>query len=235
LDHILERLGARWITDGAFRGRMSIGCGASAAIALCMLVAIVAAVVNGTFGGPGLHNSPTGLPGGPQLQGAAIFPTATVAPWAPDVIPPANPVPASQTPIPEPTAIASPTPMWTDGSPTPTGGTGELPTTCNGQVGSTTWGLAPCPQQAGRSGNMTINAPGYANAPINVLVSFGVCAGNASCTYTFLPSQYHLNASGSITLNYTVPAAAGNNTAPVSGMVNIQNGPSFTFAAAPVH
>jgi hypothetical protein len=82
---------------------------------------------------------------------------------------------------------------------------------------------------------MTINAPSYANAPINVLISFGVCTGNASCTYTFLPSQFHLSAIGSITLNYTVPAAAANNSAPVSGMVNIQNGPSFTFAAAPVH
>jgi hypothetical protein len=81
---------------------------------------------------------------------------------------------------------------------------------------------------------MTIHAPSrFANAPVNVLISFGNCT--SPCTYTFTPAQgYKLDGSGSIQISYTVPAVAANNDAPISGMVNIQGGPNFSFEAAPV-
>lgn len=234
IDRTLTRLRDRWETDPAYRSRVSVVGGGAALISLCLLVAIVAVIANSAFGaGPsGTSGAGSTGGGGGPLQGFTTYPTPSLPPWTPGTVPNAAPVPPSQTPIPKPTRATTPTVNANDGTPTPTGG--GFPQTCNGRVGGATWTILPCPQQAGQGGSISISAPKYGNEPINVLISFGVCAGNANCTYTFLPSQYHLDGNGDITLSYTVPAAAANNSAPVSGMVNIQNGPSFSFTAAPV-
>lgn len=239
-DGVIERFRARWETDASYRARVSVTAGAAALIGLCLFAAVVGVIANRAFGGGG-PPSPSSLAqssgGGGQLQGFASYPTPSLPPWTPGTIGGGAPVPASQTPVPKPTSAAKATPTVDpgkgNGTPTPT--SGGLPTTCNGRSGSTTWDISPCPQVAGQGGTLTIHSPGSANAPVNVLISFGVCnPSTVSCTYTFLPSQYSLDGSGNITLSYTVPAAAANNTAPVSGMVNIQGGPSFSYTAAPV-
>jgi hypothetical protein len=236
LDRVVTNFRDHWETDAAYRGRVSVMVGAGALISLCLLVGVVAVIASSMLGGGAPSPASVAQSGhGGQLQGFASFPTPSLAPWTPGTIPGAAPAPASQTPIPKPTSAVTPTPTIDPNSTATTSATGGgLPTTCNGQVGSTTWAITPCPQQAGQGGSMSIHAPGNGNAPINVLISFGVCSGNANCTYTFLPSSNHLDGSGSITLSYTVPAAAAHNSAPVSGMVNIQNGPNFSFTAAPV-
>jgi hypothetical protein len=234
IDKMLAGFRHRWETDAAYRTRMSVIGGAGGLVGLCLLVGVVAVVASGTVGGSGAP-SPASVAqsaNGGQLQGSARFPTPSLPPWTPGVVPAAPVAPISETPVPGPTHVASPTPTDSGGG-TPT--TGGLPTTCNGNVGSTTWNISPCPQVAGQGGSISIHASGSHNQPINVLINFGVCAGNANCTYTFTPAQgYALDSYGNITIPYTVPSAAANNSAPVSGMVNIQNGPSFSFTAAPV-
>ncbi len=234
LDRLADQFRDRWERNPQYRTAVSGGCAALALVFLCVVVAVAATVANASMGsvpssGPALASSSGG---GGNLAGLPIFPTDTVPAWTPGDMPAAPPVPASQTPPPQATQAPTPTALVFQ---TPTGGTGgSLPTTCNGNSGANTWALTPCPQQAGQGGSMTINAPGHAGAPINVIINFGVCANNANCTLLFTPNQFHLDSHSSITLSYTVPSAAANNTAPMSGMIEITNGPSFSYTAAPV-
>jgi hypothetical protein len=230
LDRFVDQFHDRWETNSQYRSMVSGALAATGLLLLCVVVAVAATVANASMGG-GASAGTRGVAvgGNPNLSGLPRFPTATVPGWTPGNVPAAAPAPMSQTPPPQPSQPPTPTPQDL-GTP----GGGGLPTTCNGSSGRDTWALDPCPQLAGQSGTMTINAPGHAGAPINVILNFGVCANNASCTLLFTPTQYALDGKSSITLSYTVPAAAANNTAPISGMIEITNGPSFSFTAAPV-
>jgi hypothetical protein len=237
IDQTVERLQHRWETDERYRTRVSAGCGVAGLVFLCVLAAVVSTVANASMGGP--PSSPrggvfAGAGSGGAIQGNARFPTATVPDWTPGKIPNAGPVPESQTPVPGPTPTVTATPLSQYGTPTGTGTPGSLPTTCNGNSGSATWAFNPCPLVAGQGGTFSARVPGNANSPVNILISFGNCANGANCTLPFLPNQNHLDGNSSITVSFTVPAAAANNTAPVSGMLQVQGGPSFRFAAAPV-
>jgi hypothetical protein len=234
LDQIVERFRDRWETDGQYRTRVSAVAGAATLMFLCTLVAVVSLAANAAFGGAGASNGGGQAPGssGPGQGYAGItFPTPTVPPWTPQGIPNAPPAPNSGTPPPRATKVTTATP---GGYGTPTPG-GIMPTTCNGSSGKATWALNPCPQLAGQSGTLSISAPGHAGAALNVVLSFGVCANNQNCTLLFTPSQgYQLNASATASIPYTVPAAAANNTAPISGMIQVSGGPTMSILAAPV-
>jgi hypothetical protein len=233
LDSMVNGFRERWETNAAFRARMSAVVGAAALVGLCVVMAIAATVANAAFGVGGGSHDPLAYSGnGSGLQGSESFPTETIPPWTPGSIPNAAPAPASQTPPPGPTKVPTPTQsIYVNTTPS----AGNLPTTCNGNSGNNTWAFTPCPLVAGQSGTFTVTVPKYPNTPINVIISFGVCANGANCTLLFTPQQNSLNGSGVFSVSFTVPAAAANNTAPVSGMVQVQNGgPSFSYTAAPV-
>jgi hypothetical protein len=233
LDRAVAGFRDRWETDGQYRTRMSVVVGVGALIFLCIAMAIAATVGNlalgaGNGSGTGGQGSTSGGPNG--VIGVPTFPTATVSPWTPLPLPGGAPAPNSGTPPPSATKVATATP---GDFATPTPG-GPVPTTCNGISGSATWALTPCPQVAGQSGTLAIYVPGHARASLNVIVlNFGICANNANCTFT--PSQsYKLDSSAQASIPYTVPAEAANNTAPISGLINVSNGPSLSILAAPV-
>jgi hypothetical protein len=242
-DAQLARLRHRWETDPRYRARVSVISGSAALLTLCALVAIVATVANAAFAGSNSGSGVVYVSGDATIiAGAPDFPTATIPPWTPGAVPNAQPVPNSGTPMPSPTTPPSPTappttPTVPGATPGPPTGGGPLPTTCNGGAkdGSATWALAPCPQQAGQGGTLTISAPGHAGASLNILINFGVCSGGASCTLLFTPGTYSLDGSGTARIGYTAPAAAASNTVPISGMINIGGGPTLSISAAPVH
>lgn len=236
LDAWLRRFHHRWETDATYRTRASVIAGAAALIAMCAFLAIVATVANAAIqiapgsGGPGASTQ-----GAVNVGGVPIFPTETIAPWTPGTVPYGGVVPASGTPIPQPTTPPTATPSATAAaSPMPTGGTGSVPTTCNGAQGGATWALTPCPQLAGQPGTLTVAAPGHGGASLNILINFGTCPAGSSCTVLYPPGQYSLDASGNASVPYTVPAGAAHSATPISGMVNIANGPSLSISAAPV-
>jgi hypothetical protein len=237
LDTWLRRFHHRWETDAAYRSRASVIAGTTALIAMCAFLAIVASVANAAIQvGPGKGGPASSAQGGAlNLFGVPIFPTETIAPWTPGAIPNGGMVPASGTPVPQPTKATTPTPVVTASvSPAPTGTIGNLPTTCNGAQGGATWALTPCPQVAGQAGTLTVAAPGHGGAALNILISFGTCGGAGSCTIDYPPGQYSLDASGNARVPYTVPAGAAHSATPISGMVNVANGPSLSINAAPV-
>ena len=87
---------------------------------------------------------------------------------------------------------------------------------------NSTWALTPCPQVHAQGGTLTISAPKYPNATLNIVLSFGC----DSCTFLFTPAQgYKLDASGYSSIGYTVPAGAANSIVPISGMINIGAAP----------
>jgi hypothetical protein len=237
LDVMIMRFRDRWETDRQYRAAMSGVLGLITIIVLCSCTGIVSATASSALASAGFGSGygPDGTPvtGVDSLHAPPVFPTDTVPPWTPGTLPAAPPVPNSQTPIPVPTA--TPAPTFVDTTPSAAPG-GSLPTTCNGGSGNAKWALTPCPQRAGQAGTLSISDPSYKGAPLNVLINFGICSGNASCTYLFTPQQgYALDSNGSATISYTVPAAAANNTAPIGGYINIGNpGPTLTINAAPV-
>jgi hypothetical protein len=232
LDRALANFHHRWETDALYRARISAVGGAATLLFLCGLAATISLVANAAFGGAGsAGGSPqTALNGSGAASGLPTFPTGSVPPWTPGTTPNGAPAPNSQTPPPSATKQPTTTPGGFD---TPTPG-GTLPTTCNGSSGRNTWALTPCPQLAGQSGTLTISAPNHPGASLNIVLSFGVCANNQNCTLLFTPDKYSLNASSTATITYTVPAAAANNTAPISGMIQVSGGPTLSILAAPV-
>ncbi|HEV2238090.1 MAG TPA: hypothetical protein VGR57_15625 [Ktedonobacterales bacterium] len=239
LDAWLRRLRHRWETDAAWRGRTSVIAGGSAVIAMCALMAIVASVANAAIQVTPGGDAGTATDGGVVVNGVPIFPTETLAAWTPGTVPNGAVVPASGTSVPQPVATATATPSATpsataETSPVPTGTVGSVPTTCNGAQGTSAWALAPCPQLAGQPGTLTIAAPGHGGASLNILINFGSCPGGGSCTVLYPPGQYSLDASGNATVPYTVPAGAAHSSMPISGMINISNGPTLAISAAPV-
>jgi hypothetical protein len=233
LDLMVERFQHRWETDGQYRTRISAVAGAALLLFLCTLATVFSLVASTAFGfGGGGGSGGGGLSpgsGGPgQAFGAPTFPTGTAPPWTPQNVPNSGPAPNSQTPPPGPTKDRTATPAQFE---TPTPG-GTPPTTCNGNSGRDTWALSPCPQVAGQSGTLSISAPGHAGAALNVTLNFGICANNQNCT---LPNQsYQLDSNATATIQYTVPAAAAHNTAPISGSIQVNGGPTLSVLAAPV-
>jgi hypothetical protein len=239
LDGWLRHFRHRWETDAPYRARTSVVAGTTALIALCAFLALVATVINtAMLSAPGKGGAAGAAQGGGvNLFGVPVFPTETIVPWTPGTVPNGGVVPASGTGVPQPVSTTTPTPTpgaTASVSPAPTGTSGNVPTTCNGAQGSATWALAPCPQVAGQSGTLTITAPGHGGAALNILLSFGSCPGGGSCTLDYPPGQYGLDASGNARVTYTVPAGAAHSQTPISGMVNIANGPSLSINAAPV-
>lgn len=231
LDQIIHRFQDRWEMDRHFRATLSGALGLVMIVSLCACMGIVTTVANGALagvsqardsGGPQNSNTGTGL-----IKGVPTFPTATVPPWQQGNPPAAGLIPESQTPMPRPTQEPTATNM--PGGP---GGPGGFPTTCNGGgQGNSTWAMSPCPQIHGQAGTLTISAPKYPNASLNIVIGFGSCN---NCGVIFPPGTYSLDASGNATVSYTVPAAAANSTTPITGMINIGGGPTLSINAAPV-
>jgi hypothetical protein len=225
LDRLIYRFQDRWETNSQFRATLSGVLGLVMIVALCSCMGVVTTVannalagVNGSRNGSGNNNTGTGL-----IKGVPTFPTSTVPAWPQTGAPPYGIIPDSQTPFPK--ATQQPTD-------TPHSGGGGGPTTCNGSQGGSTWRLDPCPQVAGQGGTLTISAPRYPGASLNIVLSLGSCD---KCTYLFTPQQgYKLDANGGSTIQYTVPSGAANSQVPISGMINIGGGPTLSIYASPV-
>ena len=240
LDEMVNRFRHRWEIDRQFRAAASGVVGLLVLVALCSCAGIASNVANSVLASSGFGGSGGGGGGGPQSQGTttlkgfAGIPTDTVPAWTPGTLPPAPPAPTSATAAPSPTHVPTETPVPT-ATPCQSNCGGGLPTTCNGHVGRNTWAFDKCPELAGQGGSLTVSIPGWANTPINIIVSFGSCANGANCTVLFTPDANHLDGQGNITVSFTVPAAAANNSAPMSGLIQVSNGgPSFSYQAAPV-
>jgi hypothetical protein len=203
----------------------------TATLLLCACVALAttlttSAIARAGAGGTGARNG-TSDTGTGVFNNPTAFPTNTVPAWTSPGSPVANPIPNSKTPQPSPNA--SPT---SEATATPTGVGGPPITTCNGGSRGVLWALAPCPQVAGQSGTLTIQAKGYKNKGVNIILSFG-CTGNG-CTLDYTPSQEVIDGSGNLSISYTVPAAAANSQIPISGFIQPQGGPQVSIYAAPV-
>ena len=234
LDHWVYGFQHRWETSPQYRAAVSGVCGLLLIVLMCSCMGVVATVTNTAFAsigggsGGGAGNTNTGTR---QLTNQQTFPTFTLAPYSVSTIP-AGSVANSQTPAPGPTA--TPTDLPATATDTPGGGGGPQGA-CSGTSGGGTWQFSPCPQTHGQSGSLIIDDPAYPNHTVNIVLSFGQCSGNVSCTYLYTPAQgYHLDGSGHLLLTYTVPAQAEPNVAPESGMVNITNGPTITFTGLDV-
>jgi hypothetical protein len=207
-------------------------------VAICASGTLVAMAARSALTGLGVVNGSTAYNGSlstgtQKVRAVESFPTPTFGASTDTTIPPVATIPSSQTPAPGPTPTASPTPFPT--APTGGGPGGQVPTTCNGAASGVTWDITPCPLTHGQGGTIVVVARAYAGAPINIVLSFGVCSGTSGCSYVYSPaSGYHLDASGSLSISFTVPKDAQPGAAPVSGMINITGGPTVGISAAPV-
>jgi hypothetical protein len=115
LDEFVGRFRHRWHTDSQYRAMMSGVFAVVVLVSLCLCAGITSTVANNVFYGAGLASSgsqdPNAAPTSGTLQGFASFPTASLPPWTPGAIPPPNPAPVSQTPIPTATSLPTATPV----------------------------------------------------------------------------------------------------------------------------
>ncbi len=229
LDPFIFNFQHRWETNRQFRATAGAVIALTATLLLCACVALATTLTTSAIAraNVGLAGGGNGTPntGTSAFNNPTAFPTNTVPSWVSPGQPAASPIPNSKTP--QPTANASPT-----GRPTVTPGGGPPVTTCNGGSRGVQWALNPCPQVAGQPGTLTIQAPRYPNTGVNIILSFG-CVG-AGCTLDYTPSQAVTDASGNLSLSYTVPAAAANSSVPISGYIQPQGGPQVSIYAAPV-
>ena len=232
LDRMIHRFQDRWETDRQFRAMLSGVLGIVMIVALCSCMGVVTTVANSALAGVSAARNADGPSqnvntGTGQINAQPTFPTATVPPWPQSGPPTYSIIPNSQTPVPSATVSPTVTPQ-----PSPTSGGGGGPTSCQGSQSGSAWRLTPCPQVAGQGGTLIISASHYPNATLNIVLSLGSCD---NCTLLFTPAQgYKLDGGGSASISYTVPAAAANSTVPISGMINIGNGPTLGIEAAPV-
>jgi hypothetical protein len=234
LDQLVDRFRHRWETDRQYRAAVSGVLGLVVLIALCSCAGIVSSVTSRVLasGGFGANSSvgPLNSSGSRAIQGAALFPTETIAAWQPGQIPNGPPIPNSGTPIPTPTHPPTPT-----AAPSPTtvpgggggGGGGGYSKTCSGSVGTSTWQFSPCPVLAGQPFTLTIKS--NPNAPyFNFLVS-------ANCnSYTFGPFNGSFDNTGVFVYSNTFPQGAANCHTPLGGSVQIVGVGLMVFSGPPV-
>jgi len=229
LDPYIFNFQHRWETNRQFRATASAVIALTATVLLCACVALAttlttSAIARANVGVGGLNGTPN--TGTNAFNNPTVFPTNTVPAWTSQGVPAASPIPTSKTPQPSPSAGPIVTPTAT------APGGGGPPTTCNGGSRGITWALTPCPQVAGQSGTLTIQALRYKNTGVNIILSFG-CTG-PGCTLDYTPSVAQFDGSGNLSLSYTVPAAAANSQVPISGFIQPQGGPQVSIYAAPV-
>jgi len=229
LDPYIFSFQRRWETNRQFRATASAVIALTATILLCACVTLATTLATGAIaraGGPagGAHTGSQNT-GTNAFSNPTGYPTNTIPAWAPPVYPAVSPIPNSKTPAPSPSAAPSVSP-----SPTPTGG--PVVTTCNGASQGIVWSLSPCPQRAGQTGTLTIQAPAYKNRGVNIILSFG-CIG-AGCTLDYQPTTTRLNVNGALSISYPVPAAAANSQVDISGFIQPTGGPQVSIDAAPV-
>ncbi|MGZ6392189.1 MAG: hypothetical protein ACXWQZ_23370, partial [Ktedonobacterales bacterium] len=123
LDRIVFDFQHRWETNPQYRATVSGVVGLLLIVAMCSCTGIVSVLANGALASVGLGtgsgpttNQGSGVlnTGTNDITGAKQFAIPTQV-WTPGVVPPASPIPNSQTPA--PTATSAPTPTDT---PTPT-------------------------------------------------------------------------------------------------------------------
>jgi len=239
LERMVRQFHHRWETSPQYRATVTAVLGAAMIISICASGTLVAMAANSALGGLGITSASgaysSSLSTGTQkLRAIEKFPTPTFTNNTQTAPPPVSTIPSSQTPMPGQTPTPSPT-IGLATTPTAGGGGGQMPTTCNGGGGGGTWQIAPCPLVHGQGGSLTIVDTAYPGASVNVVLSFGVCSGNSSCSDVYSPAGgYALNGNGALTISFTVPANAQPGAAPVSGMINISGGPTMGIAAAPV-
>lgn len=235
LDHLVFTFQHRWETNAQYRAAVSGFVGLALIVTMCACTGVVSAATSAALAGIGLGGSPAGPSSGGKvvtgtklINGAKSFPTSTVV-LTPGTVPGASQLPNSQTPAPHPTAVPTATSDTSTPTATPPGGS---VTTCNGNQGTATWVLNPCPLTHGQSGTLTIVDKRHPGASTNVVIDF--CAAS-SCALVFPPNGgYKLDGSGRETISFVVPAQAANSTTPISGFIQITGGPTMSINAAPV-
>jgi hypothetical protein len=185
-------------------------------------------LTNSTGGNPAIGSNTNTGGGGPQTL---KFPTATFGSVSSQATPGGGDISPSQTQLPNTTPTTPGNPNG-NGNPTPGGGGGgggsnTAQFQCSGgSNGSVTWTFSPCPLVHGRAGTLTISAPKYPNVATNIILSFGNCPTNNDCTQLYTPASYKLDASGTETISFTVPADVQVNGPPVSGPIELAGGPT---------
>jgi hypothetical protein len=213
IDEIIARFQHRWNTDAQYRAMLSGVFGLACIVALCSCAGIVSMVTNNamasagfTTGGGG-SQQPQG--GGGVLQAAAEFPTATIAPWDPGVIPGSQPVPASQTPIPTATPVPTATPLPTATPCTHNCGGGG-PTV---QVTITGWSPNTWTQCSGGVKCLSVTVhTSVPNDGVNLIIT--ACNGAQILSASYNPNAT-TDASGNYTFSFNQPTASNRNKADV--------------------
>ncbi|MGZ3663989.1 MAG: hypothetical protein ACXWQR_09825 [Ktedonobacterales bacterium] len=208
LDRIVFNFQHRWETNAQYRATVSGVVGLLLIVAMCSCTGIVSALANGALASVGL-----GTGSGPTTnQGSGILNTGTnpitgakqfaipTQVWTPGVVPPASPIPNSQTPA--PTATSAPTPTDT---PTPTPCTSN----CGGGGGggggysvTVTASITPSPLVGGQQATIHIQTS-VPNDGVGFLIT-----GHNGGTQTYEPAGT-TDASGNFSMSFTAPSCQG--------------------------
>ncbi|HEX8032512.1 MAG TPA: hypothetical protein VF510_01620 [Ktedonobacterales bacterium] len=205
LDRIVFNFQHRWETNPQYRATVSGVVGLLLIVAMCSCTGVVSALANGALASVGL-----GTGSGPTTnQGSGILNTGTnpitgakqfaipTQVWTPGVVPPASPIPNSQTPA--PTATSAPTPTDT---PTPT----PCASNCGGGGGGggysvkVTASISPNPVNGLKSATISIHTS-VPNDGVGFLIS-----GNATQTYEPAGTT---DANGNFSMSFTAPSCTG--------------------------
>ncbi len=228
LDQLVRSFQDRWETNPQYRAVVCGVVGLVLVFTLCTCTGLLTLESNNILAIVGLGSNTSNSTfnndtGSQNVQPASSFPTATFGPVYTSATPVGTTLPTSTTPLPGPT----PAPTATAGATTPPGGgTNTATFVCSGGGSGITWTFSPCPLVHGQAGTLTISAPAYPNTSTNILVNFGYCPRD-DCTIDDPPGQgYQTNGSGVETLSFTVAQDVQVGGPPVTGEINLSNGPT---------
>jgi hypothetical protein len=239
LDAITYRFQHRWETNPQYRAITSGVVGVLVLVTICGCMGLVTTGAQVALAGLGVGTTHAAAGGGNpdtgshEIGGTQKFATPTVQVPSSVNLPPANPIPSSQTPVPGPTPTPSPTPRPTPtpgGNGGPGGGGGQF--ACSGR----NWSINPCPVSAGQQVTISLDfGRRDANQPVSAEVS--VCA--SGCTTLFQPpNTITTDGNGVASITVPVPDQAANSSVPISGNGQLLGGPdtglTIVFLGTPV-
>jgi hypothetical protein len=241
LDALAYRFQHRWETNPQYRAITSGVVGVLVLVTICGCMGLVTTGAQVALAGLGVGTTRAAAGGGSQdtgshaIGGTQKFATPTVQVPSSVNLPPAKPIPSSQTPVPGPTPTPSPSPRPTatpGGSGGGPGGGGQF--ACSGR----NWSINPCPVSAGQQVTISLDF-GKRNANQPVSAEFSLCADGSVCTSLYQPpNTINTDGNGVWSVTVPVPPQAANSTVPISGNGILQGGPdnglTIVFLGTPV-
>lgn len=242
LDAIVYQFQHRWETNPQYRAISSGVVGVLVLITICGCMGLVTTGTQVALAGLGIGSTRAAAGGGSQdtgshaVGGTQKFATPTVQVPSSVNLPPASPIPNSQTPVPGPTPTPSPSPAPTatpGGNGGGPGGGGQF--ACSGGSPSRSWSINPCPVSAGQQVTISLDF-GRSNANQPVSAEFSLCADGSVCTFLYQPpNTISTDGRGVWSVTVTVPPQAANSSVPISGNGQLVNGGgTIVFLGTPV-